>query len=74
MSYLVVGLPNSHSPFLPDKDYLCKYMDYRIVKLTTFQFEKLHGQLALLAICIGKAILRISLKRVLEANIIFEAT
>ena len=71
MSYLVVGLPNSHSPFLPDKDY----MDYRrIVKLTTFQFEKLHGQLALLAICIGKAILRISLKRVLEANIIFEAT
>ena len=70
MSYLVVGLPNSHSQFLPDKDY----MDYRIVKLTTFQFEKLHGQLALLAICIGKAILRISLKRVLEANIIFEAT
>merc|ERR1711884_150183 len=29
MSYLVVGLPYSHSPFLPDKDY----MDYRIVKL-----------------------------------------
>ena len=37
MSYLVVGLPNSHSPFLPDKDY----MDYRIVKLTTFQFGKI---------------------------------
>ena len=22
MSYLVVGLPNSHSLFLPDKDYI----------------------------------------------------